>query len=54
MMNAKIYLASGNHFTTRINASEQFIREYYPIGGSINVGIGPNDNHDIIIKVDVW
>jgi hypothetical protein len=43
MIKVKVTFSDGDIITTRMNATEQEAREYYPIGSWINVGDGPRD-----------
>lgn len=48
MKTVKITLASGNTFTTRINATDEVIKRYYAIGSVTGF-----DNNDKITAVEI-
>lgn len=50
-MTVKVLYASGDSTTTRFNGTIADARQYFRIGTSVNVGIGPEDNMQTIIAV---
>ena len=51
----KVTFENGDHLTTSMAAhlTDEDIKDYYKVGRSFNVGIGPNDNMQRVAKVDI-
>lgn len=49
---ARVTFENGNVITTRMNASEETIREYYKVGSQMNIGT-VHDDFETIASVDI-
>lgn len=52
MKTVRIDFKGGNEIITKINATEEEIREKYPIGGTLNAGC-VDDDFQVIARVSI-
>ena len=53
MITVKVALTDGDYFYTKMNATEQEARDYYPVGSWLNIGDGPRDLMKQVESVEI-